>query len=124
MPAHHRPKQGLRLVIIIIVFCPGKLFGCPVYFFHDLGRIHASLFRIPRLDGAISHNSLCSLLCLVFSFFFIDTMLFMLAQPRSGHCFTFSRVGHLHRPLSLNYFGSLLATQDSLTQVLKAIVFS
>ena len=69
VPAHNRPKQGLRLVIIIIVFCPGKLFGCPVYFFHDLGRIHGSLFRIPRLDRAISHNSLCSLLCLFFSFF-------------------------------------------------------
>ena len=32
VPAHNRPKQGLRLVIIIIVFCPGKLIGCPVYF--------------------------------------------------------------------------------------------
>ena len=50
----HRPKQGLRLVIIIIVFCPGKLTGCPVYFFHDLGRIHASLFRIPRCSKLMS----------------------------------------------------------------------
>ena len=161
MPAHHRPTQGLRFVIMIIVFRPGKLIGCPGYSFHDLGRIHASLFRVPRcsklmslgarsfnsqfnlctdcvafspslacpqqvrlrltsiklavLDGAISHNSLCSLLCLFFLFFFIDTMLFMLAQPRSGHCFTFSRVGHLRSPLSLNYFGSLLATRDSHT---------
>ena len=114
VPAYHRPKQGLRLVIIIIVFCPGKLIGCPGYIFHDLGRIHASLFRIPRcskfmslglvvlilslasapiaclacpqhmrlrltsiklavLDGAISHNSLCPLLCL---FFLTDTTLF------------------------------------------------
>ena len=62
----------------------------------------------------------CVLYCAVFfSFFFIDTVLFMLAQPRSGHCFTFSRVGDLHSPLSLNYFESLLATQ-----VLKAIVFT
>ena len=54
VPAHNRPKQGLRLVIIIIVFCPGKLIGCPVYFFHDLGRIHASLFRIPCCSKLMS----------------------------------------------------------------------
>ena len=158
MPAHHRPKQGLRLVIIIIVFCSGKMIGCLGYSFHHLGRIQASLFCTPRcrqvnvpgacsfnsqfnlctdcvtfssslarpqhvrlrltsiklavLDGAISHNSLCSLLC---PFVSLIQRYFTLAQPRSGHCFTFSRVGHLRSPLSLNYFGSLLATRDSHT---------
>ena len=141
-----------------IVFCPGKLIGCPGYFFHDLGRIHASLIRLPYcsklmslglvvlilslilctdcvtfssslarpqhvrlrltsiklavLDGAISHNSLCSLLS---PFVSLIQRYFTLAQPRSGHCFTFSRVGHLRSPLSLNSFGSLLATRDSHT---------
>ena len=56
VPAHHRAKQGLRLVIIIIVFCPVKLIGCPGYFFHDLGRIHASLFRIPRCSKLMSQG--------------------------------------------------------------------
>ena len=54
VPAHHRPKEGLRLVTIIVVLCPGKLIGCPVYFFLDLGRIHASLFRIPRCSKLMS----------------------------------------------------------------------
>ena len=159
VPAHHRPTQGLRLVKMIIVFRPGKLIGCPGYFFHDLGRIYASLFCVPRcsklmslgarsfnsqfnlctdcvafspslacpqhvclrltsiklavLDGAISHNSL--VFFTVPFFFSLIQRYFMPGQPRSGHCFTFSRVGHLRSPLSLNYFGSLLATRDSHT---------
>ena len=131
MPAHHRPKQGLRLVIIIIVFCSGKMIGCLGYSFHHLGRIQASLFCTPRcrqvnvpgacsfnsqfnlctdcvtfspslacpqhvclrltsmklagLDGAIPHNSLCSLLCLFF-FFFFAILFICLNLVRSSPC--------------------------------------
>ena len=141
-----------------IVFCPGKLIGCPGYFFHDLGRIHASLIRLPYCSKLMSlglvvlilsltsapiarlspqvwlARSTCALglrqsnwqfwmgqsliiTCVLYCAPFVSLIqrYFTLAQPRSGHCFTFSRVGHLRSPLSLNSFGSLLATRDSHT---------
>ena len=55
VPAHHRPEQGLRLVIIIN-YCVPSWQADWVFriFFHDLGRIHASLFRIRRCSKLMS----------------------------------------------------------------------
>ena len=47
-----------------IVFCPGKLIGCPGYFFHDLGRIHASLIRLPYCSTLMSLGLVVLLLSL------------------------------------------------------------
>ena len=184
MPACHRPIQGLRLLIRIIVFCPGKLIGCPGYFPHDLGRIRASLFRISRGSklmylGARSFNSQFNLCtnCMTFSpslawpqyscilglrqsnwqfsmgqsvvmacvlywaLFSLIQCYFMLAQRQ--HCFFFQVRLATYAALfthSIIYFNTLrqrakkldqntndttlLATRDSRTYVLKAIVFT